>query len=225
MNSEQENATYLKDCIDKLDLLATTAEEARVRGEFVFLHSKPCRNGHLPVRLTSTNRCAVCTRRGTRRYFDENKEKAYKSLVRRQKERYKSDPGFRAASILRDCIKRVFKAIDEDKVSNTFSLLGYSCEDFMSNVEGKFSEGMGWGNHGEVWQLDHIIPMAAFNLKDQAQREYCNSLENLMPLFISDHENKTRGDVLLISQLRSGKMPAAWKDVLGANTFCYTEEK
>lgn len=225
MNTEEENEIYLKDCIDRLDELATTADEARLKGDFVFIHSKPCRNGHLPVRLTSTNRCAVCTRRGKRRYFNENKEKAYKSMVRRQKERYRSDPKFRASAILRDCIKRVFKSIEEGKSSNTFSLLGYSCEDFMSNIESKFSEGMDWDNHGVVWQLDHIIPMGAFDLADEHQRVYCNSLENLQPLFVSDHEAKTRKDVALIALLKSGKMHAAWKDILGENKFCFTERK
>lgn len=106
MTPEEENDVFLKDCIDSLHQLPKSREAAFESGSTLFLHTKGCRNGHLPVRFTSDNRCTVCKRKSVRKSFLSNKKQRYKSAVEYQKKRYREQPEFRAASTLRDMLKR-----------------------------------------------------------------------------------------------------------------------
>lgn len=212
MTPEEENKFFLKDCIDNLDLLPKSRDEALSLGVKLFIYRKGCRNGHSPVRFTSDNRCAVCKRRSFRKNFLMNKKKRYKEAVEYQKKRYREQPSFKASCILRDSVKRAFSLIKANKTSKTFQILGYSLEDFIDNIEQKFKEGMSWGNHGSVWELDHIVPMAAFDLEQMSHFMFVNSFDNLQPLFKDEHAAKTKEDVLRIQEYRkSGVLPDVWE--------------
>lgn len=210
--NEEENKLYLSDCIDKWESLPNSREEAKEINSILYKCKYGCRNNHLPIRFTSNGRCAACVRRSKRKHFLDNKESYYKYAVRRQVERLKTDPAFIAASLIRECVKRVFRLISSGKDGNTFDILGYSKEDFMFNVSSKFYADMSWQNHGTVWQLDHIIPVAAFNLELPSHRKYVNSLDNFQPLLISDHSAKTSVDMKLLAELRSsGQIAIGWE--------------
>lgn len=212
MYNEEENRLYLKDCIDTWEELPSIREEAKEINSILYKCKYGCRNNHLPVRYTSNGRCAVCVRRSKRKYFINNKESLYKALVRRQVQRYKEDPVFKAGAILRDCIKRVFRDIKSNKDGKTFDLLSYTKEEFMLDISNKFYGEMDWSNHGTVWELDHVIPLAAFDLENPTHRKYLNSLENFQPLLISDHSSKTSVDMKLLAELRSsGQIAVGWE--------------
>ena len=184
MTPEEENRIFLKDCIDSLELLPTSREEGIENGSILFLHTVGCRNGHVPVRFVSVNRCAVCVRRSRKKTFAINKKKRYKDAVEYQKRRYKDDVKFRAASMLRDSVKRVFRFAKRTKDQKTFDILGFSVDEFIMAISEKFSDGMSWENHGDVWHLDHKIPLSAFDFSNKSHVSYANSIENLEPLFI-----------------------------------------
>ena len=71
------------------------------------------------------------------------------------------------------------------------TLVGYTLEDLMNHLKGKFTEGMTWENYGDYkgrhsgWQIDHIIPLSNFNITscDCEDFKKCWSLENLQPLW------------------------------------------
>ena len=42
---------------------------------------------------------------------------------------------------------------------------------------------MTWDNHGEIWEIDHIIPCSKFNLTEEKQQKECFHYTNLQPLF------------------------------------------
>lgn len=219
MYNEEENTAYLEDCIDTWEDLPNTRVEAKEINSLLYKARWGCRNDHLPVRFTSNGRCVVCVRKSKRNHFLQNKNKYYKSSVRRQIERSKTDPTFIAASIIRECVKRIFRLIETNKDGNTFDLLGYSKEDFMSDISSKLYADMSWQNHGTVWHLDHIIPVAAFNLELPSHRKYVNSLENFQPLLISDHSAKTSVDLRLLSELRSsGQIAVGWEWLINAKS-------
>lgn len=219
MTPEEENKLFLKDCIDSLDSLPTSREDALTEGSILFVHTVGCRNGHAPIRFASVNRCAVCVRRSRKKTLTINKKKIYKCTVERQKRRYKEDVKFRAACMLRDSVKRVFGYAKSKKDKKTFDILGFSVDEFIMAISEKFSDGMSWENHGCVWQLDHKIPLSVFDFSNPMHVSYANSIENLEPLFIDDHATKTREDLRLLRIFnRTGEIPEEWVALSDLNT-------
>jgi hypothetical protein len=66
----------------------------------------------------------------------------------------------------------------------TFDLLGFNVDQLRSHLEKQFNPGMTWGNYGE-WQIDHIIPVKAFNFERTEDFDFkqCWALKNLRPLW------------------------------------------
>jgi hypothetical protein len=49
---------------------------------------------------------------------------------------------------------------------------------------------MNWNNYGKVWNLDHIVPMASFDLTNPEQVKICNHFTNLQPMWAKDNFSK-----------------------------------
>ena len=69
--------------------------------------------------------------------------------------------------------------------------LGCSWEHFKQHMEALFKEGMTWANHGE-WHVDHIKPLAKFDLSDPEEQRKAVHFTNLQPLWAVD--NLKKGD-------------------------------
>lgn len=62
----------------------------------------------------------------------------------------------------------------------------------MKHLEAKFAPGMTWDNYGvDGWHIDHIMPLAAFDLTDEQQRQQACHYTNLQPLWAA--ENLAKG--------------------------------
>lgn len=80
------------------------------------------------------------------------------------------------------------KKLAGDAVSD----LGCTIAEFARYIEGKFSDGMTWDNHGvHGWHLDHIRPLASFDLTVREQFQEAASHTNYQPLWA--RENKSKG--------------------------------
>lgn len=75
--------------------------------------------------------------------------------------------------------------------------LDYSASDLRLHLELQFSPEMTWENHGKVWEIDHIKPLAAFviPIPDCEDFRRAWSLSNLQPLL--KHLNNAKGAKLL----------------------------
>jgi len=108
-------------------------------------------------------------------------------IAKQRKERYHSDIKYR---LKRNLGNRIRKAMNgKDKSIRTRNLLGCSIEYFKQHLESQFTEGMTWDNKDE-WHIDHIKPIALFNLLDRKDQKKCFHYTNLQLLWAIDNWEK-----------------------------------
>lgn len=149
--------------------------------------------------------CRPCSRyvASERIYKKLNKDKINKAAkewrknnkdkVREYRLRYyakiKEDPSKFLKCRLRSALS---ESIGFSKNTHYFRLLGYSSEDLKEHLSLKFQDGMSWSNYGSGgWHIDHIKPLASFDLKDPQDFRRAWSLSNLQPLWEADNLRKS----------------------------------
>lgn len=76
--------------------------------------------------------------------------------------------------------------------ASTEELLGCSFPEFKRFLERQFRSGMAWSNYGDHWHVDHIVPVAAFDLSDPDQLRRCFHFSNLRPLRARENLRKSK---------------------------------
>ena len=76
------------------------------------------------------------------------------------------------------------------KQNTTLALLGCSGHDLAAHLASQFETGMALENYGE-WEIDHIIPIASFDLSVAEQVQKCFHFSNLQPLWKRDNRDKS----------------------------------
>lgn len=105
----------------------------------------------------------------------------------RNRERWRTDPEFKLAVLLRKRINQALK--NRRKVTSAIAALEYTVEELRAYLADKFVPGMSWENHGE-WHIDHIKPLASFDLEDAIQYAEACHYTNLQPLWKLDNLSK-----------------------------------
>ena len=126
-------------------------------------------------------------------YYDSNKDKikAYYEVNKdkinsHRNNRLKTDIQFKLKSSLRS---RLNSAINNNyKAGSAVRDLGCTIPELKTYLESKFQPGMSWDNWTtDGWHIDHIKPLASFDLTDRNQLlEACN-YTNLQPLWAKDN--------------------------------------
>lgn len=95
------------------------------------------------------------------------------------------DPKWKVVSSLR---RRMNKLIKRGKAGSTrfSSLSDCSPAEMVIWIQSKFTGGMTWANHGQ-WHIDHVRPIASFDLYDPVQVSACMHFTNLQPLWAKDN--------------------------------------
>ena len=135
-------------------------------------------------------------------YREKNKDKkalynkTYKaanlSKTRKQEtKRYQEDIQFRLKKILRSRLRAALK--NNQKKGSAVKDLGCTIDFLKNYLENQFAPGMTWENQGE-WEIDHIIPLSAFDLQDPKQLKKACHYKNLQPLW--KHENLKKSNKL-----------------------------
>jgi hypothetical protein len=116
------------------------------------------------------------------RWKDENRDYA-RVLDAESQERRRSTPWGRINNrmwpIVHFALRRGSSAL-----TRYTEALGYTWDEARSHIEAQFYDGMSWSNWGEVWELDHIVPLSSFryeSIHDPKFRE-CWGLSNIRPL-------------------------------------------
>lgn len=123
----------------------------------------------------ATSECKQCNKANAHRYL----------RVRRD-----NDPLQRIKERLRSRLYQALKAHKATKADRTMELTGCTVSFLRSHLEAMFTPAMTWSNI----HIDHIKPLAAFDLQDvDEQRRACHHT-NLQPLLAAD--NMAKSDLL-----------------------------
>ena len=93
---------------------------------------------------------------------------------------------FRVKVTLRGILRRVVTS-GVAKFDSNEALLGCSYAKCREYISDQFMPGMTWENHGEHWEIHHVLPMHTFDLTDEVQQRACCNYNNLTPLWIEEH--------------------------------------
>lgn len=122
-----------------------------------------------------------------KKYRKEYSAKNRERLNKNKNERYKNDIEFRIKETLRTRLSKAL--VRNTKTGSAVKDLGCSIKDLKTHLESKFTEGMSWDNYGE-WHIDHVKPLANFNLTSELDiKEVCH-YTNLQPLWAKDNISK-----------------------------------
>lgn len=128
-------------------------------------------------------------------YYNQHKKELITKITNYQSKKYHSDSEFKLSKLLRKSLRDSIKK--NSKRSSALKLLGCSISEFKKYIESKFTIGMSWdkwGNGDGKFHLDHIRPIASFDLSDIEQQKICFHFTNFQPLW--SHENLSKGDLV-----------------------------
>lgn len=129
-------------------------------------------------------------RRRCARYYKKHKDRAQAANNRYQEKRRKEDPVYALTVRMRNRLRKALSAKTAAKVASTIQLVGCSPECLCMHIEAQFLPGMSWANRSE-WHIDHIIPVAKFDLSDCEQQRAAFHYTNLRPLWAIDNRKKS----------------------------------
>jgi len=119
------------------------------------------------------------------------REKIYRSLNKDKKNLYfknkkKTDIQYKLSCNLRSRLNTAFNSNYKD--GSAVRDLGCTIEKLKQHLESKFQPGMTWDNWTtDGWHIDHIKPLASFDLTDRKQLLEACHYTNLQPLWAKDN--------------------------------------
>jgi len=129
----------------------------------------------------------------TREWLAENREWS-RDYGRKRRILKRDCPHHKIMSSVRSRINTALKGGRKNKTTTT--LIGAPIEVVRAHIEAQFVDGMTWDNWGrgwhgaKEWHLDHIKPLASFDLTDQKQLGEASHYTNLQPLWAVDNLKK-----------------------------------
>ena len=187
-DGSQKHSSWCKECKKKYN------------ADYYLDHQEKLKENSNNYRKENSEQIAIRKKPYSARYFQENKEKIYKY----RNDRRKNNPSLRCQRIAYDLISRSLKFNNISKTDRTYKLLGYTNDDLRLYLESKFKDEYSWDTYGKgsnKWNVDHIIPVASFNLVNEDESlnikelRKCNALSNLQPLW--EEDNLKKGDTIV----------------------------
>ena len=170
-------ACWCKNCTSIRNRERNTPEVNRIKNQ-------KAKSKLTPEKITRRNeKRRVATKR--KRLFNpealNDKSRVYYHAIQ------KCDPSFRIAHAWR---ARIWSALKENiKSDSSENLLGCSWDQFLGHLEINFSDGMCWDNYGQ-WHVDHIKPLARFDLSKPEEQRKAFHWSNHQPLWAIDNLRK-----------------------------------
>lgn len=121
----------------------------------------------------------------TKEWHSNNRD----AVNERKRNRYAKNIQHKMAELLRTRLRKCLKG--NSKISSTLEYLGCSLEELQNHLESQFQEGMTWDNWTiEGWHIDHIKPLASFDLSKEEDIYAACHYTNLQPLWSEENIRK-----------------------------------
>lgn len=151
-----------------------------------------CKN--VPAKTQRSMYCSPCfldrKRERDLKYYYANKRKRNKARVDQDRKRRRIDPEYRMMQNTKKRIKKAIKKYNSPKDQSSIKYLDCSQTFFIQWIEFQFVPGMTLDNHGSIWHLDHVNPIA--NHYDGNEFDYkCFHWTNYQPLFSLENIKKS----------------------------------
>ena len=101
----------------------------------------------------------------------------------------RADPLFVLTERLRGRLRDALVRVKTIRAHKTMEMLGCTIREFRDHIASQFTPGMSFENL-QLWHLDHIKPIAAFDLRDPEQQRQCFHYTNIQPLWAEDNVRK-----------------------------------
>lgn len=112
-----------------------------------------------------------------------------------EKRRRQLDIQYRLAKNLRTRIGNIIQG--RVKSGSAVRDLGCSIEELKQYLEARFDVEMSWDNYGSEWHIDHIRPLANYDLTDREIFLQLVHYTNLQPLWAEDNIRKSNKEVVV----------------------------
>jgi hypothetical protein len=120
-----------------------------------------------------------------KRYCEENR-----ALIQRIAREYRQNHSLNVR-LRKNFKSRIIESIKKNKT--TMEYLGSTIQVVQDWLQFNFQDYMTWENYGEVWHIDHTLPVNLFDLTQDIDIYMCFNWKNLMPLRkdinIKKHDN------------------------------------
>lgn len=135
-----------------------------------------------------------------KRHIQKNKKVINAKAIQRRQIKRATDINFNMRERLRKSIRRVIKR--ENRSKSSLQLLGCSIDVLNRHLKDQFTEGMTEDLliSGQV-QVDHIIPLGAFDMSKVENQEMCCHYSNLRPMWPIDNQIKSKRDVIFCRKM------------------------
>jgi hypothetical protein len=121
-----------------------------------------------------------------------NLDQRRKQSCESSRNRWKNNLNYRIKGKLRNHINRMIRMAKQKKSGRrTTMFLGVPMAIAKQKIESRFRDGMTWENHGELWEIDHIVPLSHFDLTNEYQLLMSNHISNLQPLLKKENREKS----------------------------------
>jgi hypothetical protein len=136
--------------------------------------------------------CKKCVRihflRYQREYALANKDIRREKARIYKKKRRNTDLNFKISDNLRVRIRTAMRRAT--KKTSAIKYLGCTIAQLREHLARNFKPGMSWQNYGAGWVVDHIRPVASYDLTDPHQQQECFHYSNLQPLWAKENRIK-----------------------------------
>ena len=120
-------------------------------------------------------------------YLKRPENKARRRAI--ENRRYRTDPQYQLAKRLRARLSEEFKLQGVSRNDSVLELTGCSYEFLKCHIESQFTNGMVWGD-SSTYEVDHIVPLSAFDMRDDEEAKASCNWRNLRPMTPYDNASK-----------------------------------
>lgn len=132
-------------------------------------------------------------RLSSKKYREKNRE----LINEKEREKLKTNHQFYLTKKLRSRLSKFIRG----KNKKIKPLLNCDLIQLINWIEYQFDENMSWENKSVYWEIDHVIPIAFFNLHDDDELLICANWCNIRPLKKLD--NRQKSNKILLDEIEN----------------------